>query len=137
MTRASLAARLSIAICIAVVVTVANAQTPTAPTSTAPIDDALRGAIAHGDVPGVVALVTDRKGVLYRGAFGIADVESKRQMTVDSMFRIASMTKAVTSVALMQLVEQGKLGVDDPADKYLPELSKLPVFQSFDAATDD
>ena len=137
MTRASLAARLSIAICIAVVVTVANAQTPTAPTSTAPIDDALRGAIAHGDVPGVVALVTDRKGVLYRGAFGIADVESKRQMTVDSMFRIASMTKAVTSVALMQLVEQGKLGVDDPADKYLPELSKLPVFQSFDAATGD
>jgi methyl acetate hydrolase len=132
MTRASLAARFSIAICIAVVVTVANAQT-----STAPIDEALRSAIARSDVPGVVALVTDRKGVLYRGAFGVADVQSKRQMTVDSMFRIASMTKAVTSVALMQLVEQGKLGVDDPADMYLPELSKLPVFQSFDAATGD
>jgi CubicO group peptidase (beta-lactamase class C family) len=81
--------------------------------------------------------VTDRKGVLYRGAFGVTDVESKRLMTVDSMFRIASMTKAVTSVALMQLVEQGKVGLDDPVDKYLPEMSKLPVFQSFDAATGD
>jgi CubicO group peptidase (beta-lactamase class C family) len=58
-------------------------------------------------------------------------------MTVDSMFRIASMTKAVTSVALMQLVEQGRLGVDDPVEKFLPEMSKLPVFQSFDAATGD
>ena len=71
-------------------------------------------------MPGVVALVTDRKGVLYRGAFGVADVESKRQMTVDAMFRIASMTKAVTSVALMQLVEQGRLGVDDPSTSICP-----------------
>jgi methyl acetate hydrolase len=132
MTRAS-ASIFSIAICnIAMFATAANAQP-----SIAPIDDALRSAIARGDVPGVVALVTDRRGVLYRGAFGVADVESKRQMKVDSMFRIASMTKAVTSVALMQLVEQGRLGVDDSADKYLPELSKLPVFQSFDPATGD
>ena len=105
--------------------------------ATARIDDALRTAIEHGDVPGVVALVTDRNGVVYRGAFGVTDVASKRPMAVDSMFRIASMTKAVTSVALLQLVEQGKLGLDDPVDKYLPEMSKLPVFQSFDAATGD
>jgi CubicO group peptidase (beta-lactamase class C family) len=103
--------------------------------STARIDDALRTAIARGDVPGVVALVTDRNGVVYRGAFGVADVASQRPMTVDSMFRIASMTKAVTSLALMQLIEQGKLGLDDPVDRYLPEMSKLPVFQAFDAAS--
>jgi len=73
MTRAS-ASIFSIAICIiAVFATAANAQP-----SIAPIDDALRSAIARGDVPGVVALVTDRRGVLYRGAFGVADVESKR-----------------------------------------------------------
>ena len=51
------------------------------------------------------------------------------------MFRIASMTKPITSLALMQLVEQGRLGLDDPAEKYLPELANLKVFESFDAAT--
>ncbi len=108
----------------------ANAQP-----SIARIDDALRAAVEHGDVPGVVALVANHEGVLYRGAFGVADVTSKRPMAVDSMFRIASMTKAVTSLALMQLVEQGKLGLEDPVDKYLPEMKQLPVFESFDAAT--
>jgi len=101
----------------------------------AAIDDALRTAVERGDVPGVVALVTDRNGVVYRGAFGVTDVESKRPMAVDSMFRIASMTKAITSTALMQLIEQGKLGLEDPVEKYLPEMAKLPVFESFDAAT--
>ena len=53
------------------------------------------------------------------------------------MFRIASMTKPVTSVALMQLVEQGKISLDDPASKYLPELAELKVIESFDAKTGD
>ena len=105
--------------------------------STAQIDTALRSAIDRGDVPGVVALVTDRKGVVYRGAFGVTDAASKRPMAVDSMFRIASMTKAVTSLALMQLIEQGKLGLEDRVDKYLPEMANVPVFQSFDAGTGD
>jgi len=108
----------------------ANAQP-----SIARIDAALRGAVEHGDVPGVVAFVTNREGVVYRGAFGVTDLASKRPMAVDSMFRIASMTKAISSLALMQLVEQGKLGLEDPVDKYLPEMRKLPVFESFDAAT--
>jgi CubicO group peptidase (beta-lactamase class C family) len=130
MKRIWAAATFAVAICIFVVATPAGAQP-----RVAAIDEALRTAIERGDVPGVVALVTDRKGVLYRGAFGVMDVESKRPMAVDSMFRIASMTKAVTSLALMQLVEQGKLGLDDPVEKYLPEMAKLPVFESFDAAT--
>ncbi len=101
------------------------------------IDKGLREAIERKDVPGVVALVTDRERVLYQGAFGVADVATARPLTNDSMFRIASMTKPVTSVALMQLVEQGKIGLDDPASKYLPELAELKVFESFDAKTGD
>ena len=86
-------------------------------------------------MPGVVALITDRQRVLYQGAFGVADVSTGRPLTTDSMFRIASMTKPITSFALMQLVEQGRSALDDPAEKYLPELAKLQVIESFDAAT--
>jgi len=130
MKGASAAVRAVVAISIAVAVGAAQAQQ-----TTAAIDNALRGAVERGDVPGVVALVTNRDGVIYRGAFGVADVVSKRPMAVDSMFRIASMTKAITSLALMQLVEQGKLTIDDPVDEYLPEMARLPVFESFDAHT--
>jgi methyl acetate hydrolase len=101
----------------------------------AALDASLRGAVERKDVPGIVALVTDRKGVVYQGAFGVADVSSGRPLAADSMFRIASMTKPITSFALMQLVEQGKLGLDDPASKYLPELANLQVIESFDTAT--
>jgi CubicO group peptidase (beta-lactamase class C family) len=101
----------------------------------AALDASLRAAVERKDVPGVVALVTDRKGVIYQAAFGVADVSSGRPLAADSMFRIASMTKPITSFALMQLVEQGKLGLDDPASKYLPELANLQVIESFDPAT--
>jgi methyl acetate hydrolase len=110
----------------------ADAQTPT---GSAAIDASLRGAVERKDVPGVVALVTSREKVLYQGAFGVADVSTGRALTTDALFRIASMTKAVTSLALMQLIEQGRLGLDDPAEKFLPELVGLKVFESFDAAT--
>jgi methyl acetate hydrolase len=83
----------------------------------------------------VVALITNRELVLYQGAFGVADVATGRALTSDALFRIASMTKPVTSVALMQLVEQGHIALDDPAEKYLPELQGLQVFESFDATT--
>ncbi|MDP3693669.1 serine hydrolase [Bradyrhizobium sp.] len=101
----------------------------------AALDTGLRGAVERKDVPGVVALVTDRERVLYRNAFGVADVATGRTLTADALFRIASMTKPVTSVALMQLVEQGRLDLDDAAEKYLPELADLKVVESFDAAT--
>src|SRR6187399_264868 len=99
------------------------------------LDNSLREAVERKDVPGVVALVTDRERVLYQSAFGVADVSTGRPLTSDALFRIASMTKPITSVALMQLIEQGRLGLDDPAEKYLPELVGLKVFVSFDAAT--
>ncbi len=83
----------------------------------------------------MVALVTDRRRVLYQGAFGVADVSTGRALTADAVFRIASMTKPITSAAAMQLIEQGRFGLDDPVEKYLPEFANLKVFESFDAAT--
>jgi CubicO group peptidase (beta-lactamase class C family) len=103
----------------------------------AALDASLRGAVERKDVPGVVALVTDRDRVLYQGTFGVADVATGRPLAQDALFRIASMTKPITSVALMQLVEQGKVSLDDPASKYLPELAELKVIESFDAKTGD
>ncbi len=101
----------------------------------AAIDTSLREAVARKDVPGVVALITDREHVLYQGAFGVADVATSRPLATDALFRIASMTKPITSVALMQLVEKGRIALDDPAAKYLPELADLHVIESFDATT--
>jgi methyl acetate hydrolase len=119
---------------VAVAALTGSASAQSSP-GTAAIDTSLREAIERKDVPGVVALVTDRERVLYQGAFGVADVSTGRPLTQDAIFRIASMTKPVTSVALMQLVEQGRIGLDDPASKYLPELAELKVFESFDPAT--
>jgi methyl acetate hydrolase len=101
----------------------------------AALDAILRNAIERNDVPGVAALITNRERAVYQGAFGVADVATGRPLTSDALFRIASMTKPVTSVALMQLVEQGRLGLEDPAEKFLPELAGLKVFESFDATT--
>ena len=105
------------------------------PPGSAAIDTSLRAAVERKDVPGVVALVTNRERVLYQGAFGVADVSTGRALQADALFRIASMTKPVTSLALMQLIEQGRIGLDDPVEKYLPELANPKVFESFDAAT--
>jgi CubicO group peptidase (beta-lactamase class C family) len=99
------------------------------------IDAALRAAVDAKSIPGVVAMAADKNGVLYHGAFGVSDIAAGRAMREDDLFRIASMTKAVTSVAAMQLVEQGKFTLDDPVQKYLPQFTSVPKFASFDAAT--
>src|ERR1700704_1870774 len=99
------------------------------------IDDAMRRAVEHKDVAGVVVMAADRKGVIYQGAFGVADIDSGRPLQLDSMFRIASMTKAITSTAAMQLVEQNRFAIEDLVEKYLPEFAKLMVFESFDDTT--
>jgi methyl acetate hydrolase len=99
------------------------------PVTSAPnaLDAFLRARVAAGDVPAVVAMVVDGRSTRYTGAFGSASVASKTPVTVDSIFRIASMTKPVTSVAAMMLYERGLLGLDDPVTKYLPEFSRLRV----------
>jgi methyl acetate hydrolase len=99
------------------------------------LDEAMRRAIERKDVAGVVVMAADRKQILYQGAFGAADPVEARPLRLDALFRIASMTKAITSTAAMQLVEQGRFAVDDPVEKYLPEFAKLSVLESFDAGT--
>ena len=99
----------------------------------AKIDAVLSGAVASGNVPGVVALAADDKGVLYEGAFGKRDLVTGAAMTPDTMFWIASMTKAVTSIAAMQMVEQGKLSLDKPISDVVMELSSAQVLEGFDA----
>jgi methyl acetate hydrolase len=88
--------------------------------------------IARGDVPGIVAIVVSADKVLYHEAFGKMNVAKNTPMAKDTIFRIASMTKAVTSVGVMQLVEQGKIGLDDPVSKYLPRLASPQVFSKVD-----
>src|SRR5712691_6955556 len=85
-----------------------------APPSRVRIDGVLRQAVDAKDVPGVVAMAATDKGLLYEGAFGARDLAQGPAMTLDTVFRIASMTKAITSVAAMQLVEQGKLKLEEP-----------------------
>ena len=103
-----------------------------APQSHAQIDAVLRRATEAGEVPGVVAVAATDKGVLYEGAFGTRDLAKGPAMTLDTIFRLASMTKAVTSVAAMQLVEQGRLQLDQPIGNVLPELSAPQVLEGFD-----
>src|SRR5438270_206671 len=105
-----------------------------AATSRAQIDGVLRQAVDAGEVPGVVAMAATDKGVLYEGAFGSRALGKGPAMTADTVFRIASMTKAVTSVAAMQLVEQGKLKLDNPVPGIDPAVGSPQVLDGFDAA---
>jgi methyl acetate hydrolase len=98
------------------------------------IDAALGRAAEAKEVPGAVAMAATDSGVIYEGAFGLRDLAVGPAMTLDTVFRIASMTKAVTSVAAMQLVEQGKLQLDEPIGKVLPELAAPQVLEGFDSS---
>jgi methyl acetate hydrolase len=108
---------------------------PATPPRTAALDAVLQRAVARGSVPGVVAAAADRNGIVYRGAAGRASSQPDRPMAVDAIFGIASMTKAVTSVALMQLVDEKKVGLDAAASEYLPPFAKVSVITSFDEKT--
>jgi len=98
------------------------------------IDRALQQAVTAGEVPGVVAVAADDGGVIYQGAFGRRSLASDAAMSLDTVFRIASMTKAITATAAMQMVEQGKLALDQPAGEVLPELANPMVLEGFDAS---
>jgi methyl acetate hydrolase len=96
------------------------------------IDQALRQATDAQEVPGVVAMAVTDKRTLYEGTFGKRNLSQGADMTPDTVFWIASMTKAVTSTAAMQLVEQGKLQLDEPIGTLLPELASPQVLEGFD-----
>jgi CubicO group peptidase (beta-lactamase class C family) len=108
------------------------AASPSAPSTIASPDEVLSEAIADGRLPGAVAIVADAHGILYSAAVGLADVARGEPMQLDSMFRIASMTKPVTSAALMQLVERGDVDLDAPLSRYVPEFDPRPVLLRID-----
>lgn len=96
MNRKAVEMVVAVGVAVAALTGTASAQNTT---GSAALDAGLRGAVERKDVPGVVTLVTDRERVLYQSAFGVADVATGRPLASDALFRIASMTKPVTSVA--------------------------------------
>ena len=87
-----------------------------------------------GGAPGVVAMVTDRNANVYEGAAGRRSLGGDAPMTTDSVMAIFSTSKAITGTTLMQLVEEGKVRLDDPVKKYVPEIAEIQVLEGFDAA---
>jgi methyl acetate hydrolase len=104
------------------------------PKTRSQIDAALRAATAAGDVPGLVAMAATDAGIAYEGIFGRRRRDGGPAMTRDTVFRIASMVKPITSVAALQLVEQGKLSLNAPVPPIDPALGAPQVLDGFDAA---
>ena len=112
--------------------TARSAGLPSLPANgAAAIDRMFQSAVDRKEIPGVVAAVVNKDRVLYLKAFGKQDVAKGIPMATDTVFRIASMTKPVTSVGVMMLYEQGKLRLDDPAGDYLPAYKGREVIATF------
>jgi len=90
-------------------------------------------AVADGKIAGAVALTVDRSGPVYQHAAGLRQLGASAAMTTDTVFWIASMTKALVSIAALQLVEAGKIGLDDDLGGVLPDLADLQVLEGLDA----
>lgn len=101
------------------------------PASARRIDALLTEYAAAGRVPGAVALVLRDGKVVYRRAFGVADIPTQTPLRTDAIFRIASQTKALTSVGLMLLYDESKFQLDDPIAKYLPAFANPQVLATF------
>lgn len=97
------------------------------------IDKMLQHSVDTGWIAGAVGFIARDGRIVYDKAFGVSDIETKRVLRNDDIFRIASQTKAITSVAVMMLFEEGKLLLDDPVSKYIPEFSNPQVLDSFNA----
>jgi methyl acetate hydrolase len=98
------------------------------------LDDALRSSLQKRGIPTATAIVANTDHVTYSGSFGKRDSEGSVNAAIDTIFRIASMTKSITTTAALQLVEQGKMTLDEPVSKHLPELGKLDVLEGFDSS---
>ena len=99
------------------------------------LDSVLQQAVDSGAVPNVVAIAADRNGVIYEGGAGPRVVGQDQPVTVDSRYRIMSMTKMVATAAALQLVEKGQLDLDAPVATYRPEFADLQVLDGFDGDT--
>jgi CubicO group peptidase (beta-lactamase class C family) len=99
------------------------------------IDEVLERAVADGAVPSVAAIAADRDGIIYEGAAGPRVVGGDDPVTVDTHFRIMSMTKMVATTVALQLIEQGKLDIDAPVERYCPQFAEVEVLEGFDGDT--
>jgi len=91
------------------------------------IHEAIQRHIDAGDISGAVTLVARRGSIVHFEAHGLMDIESKKPMAKDTIFRLASMSKPITAVALLMLVEEGKVRFDDPVSKFIPEFEHMKV----------
>src|SRR5258707_2995556 len=91
------------------------------------VSDYIRNEIATGKIPGAILLIQQHGKPVYSENFGVRDVTAKLPMTADTIFRLYSMSKPVTSVAAMMLVEDGKLRLDDPVSEYIPAFADMKV----------
>lgn len=94
---------------------------------------AIAAAVLGLDAPAISALVVNRDAVIFEDAAGKRDVAANSPLAPDAIFRIASMTKPITSLAAMMLRDEGKLGLDDPVTKYLPQFGGVRVMTKFNA----
>lgn len=101
----------------------------------AAMDTLLSSAVEAGEVVGASALVFDEGQTVYTGAFGMADRERDAAVDMDTVFRIYSMTKPITAVVIMDLVEEGKISLSDPVSKYIPELAGMMVVSAGEDGT--
>ena len=95
------------------------------------IDDLISEDIKENKIPGAVVLVGNEDEIIFEKAYGIKNPETNENYNVDDIFRIASMTKAITSIGVLKLWEEGKIGLDDPIDKYIPKFENIEILESF------
>jgi len=95
------------------------------------IDNLMHSFIDDNQIPGAVVLVGDNKNIFYQKSFGIKNPLTNEKYKTNDIFRIASMTKAITSLGVIKLWEKGKIGLDDPIEKYIPEFKNVQVLDSF------
>jgi methyl acetate hydrolase len=115
-------------------VAVLSAAPALPPQGTAALSAFLKGATDRGDVPGVVVAVVNKDGLIYNEAFGKSSTLRNTPMAKDTIFNMASMTKPITSVAIMMLADEGKLKLDDDVAKFLPKYKNLQVITNYNAA---
>ncbi len=96
------------------------------------IDNMINNEIESDNIPGAVVLIGDENEIYFQKAYGIKNPETKEKFNDDDIFRIASMTKAITAFAVVKLWEKGLIEFDDPIKKYIPEFEYVEIFDSFD-----
>ena len=95
------------------------------------VEELLTDDINNNKIPGAVVLVGNEKGIVYQKAFGVKNPLTNEKYATDDIFRIASMTKAITSVAVLKLWEDGRINLDDPIEKYIPEFKDTKILETF------